>query len=52
MSFVLHYGLFTESFEIAPDNEFHSSFENDDFTPYDKLISKIFPVQKYPDMDE
>jgi hypothetical protein len=49
-SFKLFYDLFTESFELAPHRP-SDTFSEDFFTsPYDNLISQLFPVKKNPDM--
>ena len=49
-SFKLFYDLFTESFELAPHQPSDTLPEDFFTSPYDNLISQLFPVKKNPDM--
>ncbi|MCS3429996.1 hypothetical protein [Klebsiella sp. BIGb0407] len=52
MAYKIFYDLFTESFELFPTNQPQDVSDGENISPYDKLISHIFSVRKFPKMAE
>ena len=52
LSYKLYYDMFTESFELAADEQSNTSLKNNTLSPYDDLISQSYSIEKFPEMME